>query len=816
MKKLILMFLLSFMFLIIKAQPPKGKGMGMGDMSSDAGVIIGLVYDKGLNTPVEYANLAIYLQTDSSLVTGALTDATGKFFLKEVPFGKYYLTANFIGYEKQIVSNIEINKDSRFKMLDTIYLFQASQELKEIEIYGAKDYMKYEIDKKVLDVAKNPNGTSGSAADVLEGTPSVQVDVDGNVSLRGSTNFTVLIDGKPSVLDANDVLQQTPASMIESIEIITNPSAKYDPEGTSGIINLVLKEKAITGFSGIVNTSVGWNNKYSTDFLFSYRIKKFNFFVGGNYNDMPRIGAGTADRITYNDTISYMTADGTRLHNHGGYGVKAGVDYYINDNNSISMTSNVGKFLFEMNANTNYMYWTQPETFTTYFLSNSLKTVDMKHYSGDLSYQHKFAKKDHQLDVYAFYSNRSGIDAESLKDIYTDANWNDLGISNVQHKSGSTNPKFQTKFKIDYVYPINDKSKIEAGYNGEYSDANFDYVYQDYDNRTDSWVVSDLNSNVSEYINHIEALYFTYTGEFAGFGYQAGLRSEYNKREFKQKTLNEKYPFEKYSFFPSAYISKTLPLEQELQLTYSRRISRPEDWALNPFPLFSDQYSVMVGNPFLEPEYTNSYELNYQKTFGKSFASLETFYRNTDNSITRLSELGNDGRLVTQFANLNSEITYGAELMGNIMIAKFIMLNPTFSIYQYKVKGSVDDVSKVSQSINSDAMLSLMMFLGRTTKLSIMGFYGSPTVTLQGSMSSHWGINSTIKQDLFKKKLSLSLSVRDIFSTMKFEFTTEGVGYTSANTMNPESPVVMFNLSYKINNYTKRDFKTEDNMNIDL
>jgi outer membrane receptor protein involved in Fe transport len=805
-KKMLLFLVLVLAGLISKAQNPQLGGFGM---NTEAGVIIGNVTDKGLATPIEYASVVLYKQTDSTMITGILTDATGGFFLSEVPFGSYYLKADFIGYDSQIISDINLSEDNKFFRIDTIYLEQSSAELEEIEIFAVKDYIKYEIDKKVVNVSQHPNAAGGSAADVLENTPSVTVDMDGNVNLRGSSNFTVLIDGKPTVLDANDVLQQTPASMIETIEIITNPSAKYDPDGTSGIINIVLKEDIVTGVNGIVNASYGTWNKYSADFLLNYRAKKINFFVGADYKDSPRNSESISERENYlTDTIEYIYSSGERGHSHGGYSAKGGLDIYLNDENTLSFSANAGEFIFAMNNNFNYSYWTNPETVNNYFISNGTNEINSTYFNGDVSYQLKLP--DDELNIYGYYSQKTGGSIESQKDTYTDSLWNELEIDNVEHISTNDENRYNVKFKVDYTRTISETTSFEAGYSGEVSTVDYDFLYQNYDNDLNDWVTNSEFTNISSYSNNIQAAYTSISGELLGFGYMAGLRGEYTKRIFEQITMNEDYPFEKFSFFPSAYITKEFGKENQLQFNYSRRINRPQEWFLNPFPMYSDQYSIMYGNPDLEPEYTNSFELNYQKSFGMSFVSVETFYRKTDNVMSRISEIQDDGRLAMFMKNINSETNYGAELMGNFTLFKIMLLNPSFSIYQYKVEGEVDDVSRVKESLNYQGMLSAMFFITKSTKLQIMSFYNSKSATLQGDSEGNIGVRASVKQELFSKKLTLSLSMRDVFGSMKWEYTSTGEGYSLFTSFTPEYPNITFNISYKINNYTKKTFDSEN------
>ncbi len=804
-KLFLVIFLLIANYTLI-AQPPTGGGMST---NSSTGILVGLVYDKGLMTPIEYTNIVLYNQTDSTLITGTLSDDKGGFFLSEIPFGTYFLEADFIGYEKVIINDVIISNETKFLQIDTIYLSQSFSTIDEVEVVGTKSYIMYEIDKKIVNVSQNPNAAGGSAADVLENTPSVSVDMEGNVSLRGSSNFKVLIDGKPTVLDANDVLQQTPADLIETIEIITNPSAKYDPEGTSGIINLVLKENIATGLNGIINASYGTWNKYSTDFLFNYRTKKINYFFGADYKDEPRVGEMTSERETYNsDTTEFLYSSGTRGHAMGGYSAKGGFDYYLNDRNTISLSGNLGEFKFDMNNTNNYTNWNEPSTFKNYYLISGISSVRSKYYTGDVTYSLELPKDE--LTIYGYYAYKNEDNTESNKQSLTDENWNDLGFSVIEHQANNLSVKTEIEAKADYTHTFSETSIFEAGYNGKISLSDFDYVYEDFNAVSNEWILNSTYSNKSDYSNNIQAVYATFSGELAGFGYMAGLRGEYTKRIFTQKTMNQTYPFEKFSFFPSAYITKTFGKENQLQFNYSRRINRPEEWYLNPFPMYSDQYSVMTGNPDLEPEYTNSYELNYQKSFGMSFVSVETFYRKTTNTITRMSELMDDGRLAMVFQNINNETNYGAELMGNLRLFKIMLINPSFSIYQYQVEGEIEDVTKIEKSLNYYAMLSGMFMLGKTTKLQLMGMYVSKSATLQGTQNAHFGMGATLKQELLNKKLTVSLSARNLLNTMKWEFTNTGAGYTEYNLFEPEFPVIKLSVSYKINTYTEKDFKSQE------
>jgi hypothetical protein len=283
--------------------------MNPGNMLKD-GVLRGIVMDDQYKTPVQFANVALFSLRDSTVAGGAVCDESGYFEMTGIAYGKYYVVVDFIGYEKFILNDIKLHPEQKVHDIGTVYLKHIAVDIEEVEITGERNFVEYKIDRKVINISKNINATGGSLVDALENAPSIQVDIDGNVTMRGSSNFKVLIDGKPTVLDANDILQQIPPSSVENIEIITNPSVKYDPDGTTGILNIIMKKEHKSGFSGVINASAGTGDKYTADFLFNYRTEKSNFFIGANYGDRTHSGDGNSMRKTYlTDDTTFLNTD---------------------------------------------------------------------------------------------------------------------------------------------------------------------------------------------------------------------------------------------------------------------------------------------------------------------------------------------------------------------------------------------------------------------------------------------------------------------------------------------------------------------------
>ena len=383
-----------------------------------AGSVTGKIVDSRTNQPVEYATVAIYNQANNSLVTGTITDNDGKFTIDGLKNGTYILKASFIGYDQLEMRDIVV--DGGVKQLGTIKLSTSDAEIEEVEVVAKKKDISYQLDKKVINLSTDINADNGSAADALEGVPSVDVDIDGNVSLRGSSNFTVLIDGKPTALDAADVLKQTPAAMIENIEIITNPSAKYDPEGTTGIINLVTKKNVVQGLNGVVNANVGSQGRVGGDFLLNKRSGKVNFFVGGYINQRGNKFHGESNRITknvwndertaYTDKYVNQTND-NKNRNHGG-GLRTGLDIYFDDNNLLNFSIEGGLWGGKNTGDNTYDNWTQLVGSDDIFdkedvLSESNDKNNSKYFNTNFSYTHNFLGKGHKIVAGGFFSHNN-------------------------------------------------------------------------------------------------------------------------------------------------------------------------------------------------------------------------------------------------------------------------------------------------------------------------------------------------------------------------------------------------------------------------
>lgn len=775
-----------------------------------SGIIKGKIFDVRTGNPLPYSSIAIYHLQDSSLITGAISGDEGSFEIRKVPFGRFYAEVKYIGYNRKVVSDIRITTESSNINLGDIKLSEASEQLEEVTVTAERSGVEYRLDKKIINIGANLNAMGGSAAHALENVPSITVDIDGNVALRGSSNFTVLIDGKPSPLEGSDALRQIPASAVDNIEIITNPSAKYDPDGLAGIINVVTKKCALDGFSGVVNTSVGTGDKYRGDFLINYKNDKLSMFFGADYTDENRTGERNISQMTLqNDTAKYIDHTGNGPFNRSGYTIKGGVGYKLNGKNNIALEGSYGYANFGRSSNENFKEYTIPSSIESYYLLSESDARFEDFYTLTLNYEKLFGDKDHKLTSYVYYSKEWGGSNERINQYITDENWaidDDNAYKIFIEEPGRES---ELRYQLDYTRPSGVQGKLEAGYQWRNDRENESYYFNEWNNDLNEWIDNALYTNSLVYKRDLQSVYGIYANKILGLDYQLGLRGEYTFRSVKNAKSEIPSELERFDYFPTIHLSKKIGKQDQSQANYSRRIRRPRGFELDPFVNYMDPNTARVGNPDLLPEYVDSYELTYQKGLGKSFISLESYYRLTHDAMTRVTELQDDGTRLLTTKNLNEEHAMGAEIMLNFLVNNWFNFTVSGNVYQYKLVGTISDSDISNSSTNYDARGNVNFRITPTTRLQIQGFYQGPSVTAQGKREDFLMTSAAVKQDFFKEKLSATLQIQDIFGTATTNFTNVGDNFYDTINMKRESQVVMLTLSFRINNYKKQNDQRE-------
>mgnify|MGYP006282379279 CR=1 FL=1 len=755
--------------------------------------ISGKVIDKTTQNPVEYATAVLLEPGDSTQVSGIATGISGRFTLQPESPGTYILQISFVGY-RDYYQKVSIGPNSRKLNLGKIPLKKKASDIEEVTVQASEYSMDYEIDKKVVHVDEQYSSISGDAADILKALPSVQVDIEGNVSLRGNTNFTVLIDDRPTVLEANEALQQIPATSIKDIEIITNPSAKYDPEGTAGIINIITKKDALMGISGIVHLNAGLDEKYGGDFQFNYKNDDIKAFIGADYNTRKYPGTMELENRTYrDDTTFFLTSEGSNTDEDRDYSFRAGLDWYLNEKSTLSISSRYGSGRNQEVSRTLYNEWNSFNTSKTTYTSRENGKREHEFVALNTEFTHEFDSTDHQLDVrlMMYQYDGDGYNRNALINASDD-------IQSSQ-KSMEGGPSKGLRYRMNYLKPFTEKLEMELGTQGRLTHSNeWNEMYQ-YSILTNKYVLQDEFSHESVYERSIHAAYGLVKGNLDKFQYQLGFRGEYTYRDITIKDRDGATKINRWDYFPTAHFSYTLPHKQQLMASYTRRIDRPHSWFMEPFYTWEDAYNIRKGNPDLKPEYIDSWELGYQNDFNNSSFSAELYYRKTTNQIEWVQSVYEDNIMLQTFENVGEDYNMGSEVMFNTNFASWWENSLTGNFYRYRVKGKINGQSFDKSSFSYTFNWNQTFHLNDQLQIQLNPEYEGPEVEAQEREKASFEVDGAVRYALFHDKLSMTLQVRDIFSTGKHEEIIDEENFYNYRLHENKTPIVMFNVTWHIN-----------------
>jgi outer membrane receptor protein involved in Fe transport len=788
--------------------------------------VSGKIIDEKTNKPLEYVNTALFLVADSTLITGTITGSDGTFDIQTTKPGEYYLVADFIGFEKKTIQNINLKPENNSFDAGEIRIKHSIVGIDEVEVVAEKPFITYHLDKKVVDVSKNPSAQGGTAVDALENVPSIQTDMEGNVSLRGSSNFTVLIDGRQTTLTGTDALNQIPASAINKIEIITNPSVKYDPDGTTGIINIISKKGRLKGHSMVINTSLGNSPVIGGDAIYSYRKEKLTFNGSINYRNSGRtmhrfndqyisyVNDNTGDVDSVRNLVNKIDGSGA----HRNAGIKAGIDYEVVEGNIMNIGFSYRDFLFNRESNSRISNYTGTP-YQTNNISSDYFGVNIKGWQVNVGDKHVFNNnQQHYFSFDAMYQTRGGFQSNGIESRLTDQDWVIYGQDTVDRKTRTEVSGYSYRVEIDYMQPLSEKFYFEAGYTLRIESNIQEYSYLTRDIEMLQWnVLADFDDK-SYYSRNINAGWALFKGELIGLAFNGGLRLEHTDRNLETVKDNYKFNYNYLGYYPSFSVSKELNKGNTLQVSYSKRINRPRPWHLNPFPRLSDGYSIFQPNPELEPEYASAYEINLQKSLGGiSFLSLETFYHYTKNKLERLQMTENDTLYVYTMINQGSDQRFGAELGGHIKVNKWFSFIPGITAYYYRLDGKYLGAPKVVTSSVINSQLTGNFIFPTKTRLQIKGSYRGPEEEIDEREEAMYWMSAAIRQEFLNRKLAVTFRIDDIFSSRKrtgIVYSENSIVYTERYRDSPNF-VLSVNLRLNQNNDKKRgrsdDYSNGDN-----
>jgi outer membrane receptor protein involved in Fe transport len=774
------------------AQPGPGAGQGMV-----AGSITGSVYDADLNVPIEYANIVLHSQRDSAQVNGTVTDKTGRFILAGVRPGRYYVEISFIGYRDKTVKDVAVGPGA-VRDLSRIDLRQTAVAVQGVEATAERPRLEYRIDKKIVDVAHQPTPPNGTAVDALENVPSVKVDDDGNVSLRGSGSFKVLVDGRPSPLEGSEALQQIPASTIDNIEIITNPSAKYDASGPAGILNVVLKKQRQSGLSSITNLKGGTDGSYGGDFLLGYRLDGTSLYAGADYNRRQFPGTRNAEGWTADSAsgdTTYLVSRGTGTRGGVPYGMRAGADIRVGKTDRVTVGGRFGRRGWSSAQLSTDSETVRPSGGINVYTTGDTSSSSGLYYSASVDEVHNFGRQGHDLAAHASYRGRGGSE-NSTNSQQTG------GVLTGGQRTTESGPSQDLSVNLDYTLPLREEDKFEAGYQASIDRSHDSTGTWTYDTVSRSYLYDSGYSHVIASSDDVHALYSTYSASFKPFGFEAGLRGEYAHRAIELVDSSRTFTVGGLDLFPTLHLSYSLANGHEVMGSYTRRIERPDGWELEPFLTWWNPHLVRRGNPDLKPEYYDSYELGYQMPIGPSRITLDGYYRMTHNKVEDVTSNYAPGVLLRSVANVGTDHSAGAEVQADLQLLKWLGFNLTGDIYDYRVMGALNGVDFSSHSFNWEGNASADIRLTTDTRLQLRARYSGPTATAQGKESGFFMSTASLRQQFFSRRLSLNLQAIDLFRSAGHEETSQGDGfYTHFRFRRSHAPTFALGLTWNFNNF---------------
>lgn len=761
--------------------------------------IAGQIVDGNTKKGIPFATVSIISVRDNKVVTGDVADEKGYFKINELKPGRVKILYSFIGYVSLTSDTLFLNPAKPEVVLGVIKLFTSTKQIAQATVQAERGMLQMAIDKKVFNVEKNVLANGGSANDVLQTIPSITVDLEGNLSLRGSGNVTVLIDGRPSTLtgtDRNAVLEQIPSSAIESVELITNPSAKYDPDGTSGIINIVLKKNKQASLNGSVNSSVtSGTGRYNLGYNLNFKNKKWNISTGYSLRRNQVNTKSLNTRTNFNVDTTFTDQTGLNHNENTNHVIRLGVDRYINSRSTIGFTStfsNSNKLSNGVSDNTNY----NVSHLQTDALSR-LNTSTDKNLNLDLglNYRKTFLKPKEELTADMSFSKNT-TDANAIYG--TTSTINTFHLYQNAISDGAVN---LAALKLDYTNPIDEQSKLETGFKVSYRSNDADYKVSD--NSTGDTVLNINQSNHFIYAELIKAAYANYSKTIGQWGIQVGLRAEHALIETDQRTIGVKNKTPYLSFFPSVYFARKLSTDQEIQLNYTRRINRPQVNNLNPFTDFSDPRNLRTGNPNLKPEYVDAYELSYIKYWKKNTLTSTVYLRQTNDQIQRYRTVDTLGVSTVTFQNLNFSRNFGFEFIAVTELMKYWTLTSNLNLFRNEI-AALNNSAEVKSGSNSSIKLMSTTKLPKLIDIQISGNYNSAGVTAQGEFKEMYSFDLGFKKDLFKNKAVLSVNISDLFNTRMMRFDSYGINFSQYTKFKRDTQFLTFSLIYK---FGKADFQ---------
>lgn len=759
----------------------------------DGGKLVGKVVETPSNNPVPFATVAVLLARDSSLVDGMTTDENGAFTISNVRSGKYIVRVTNMGYETKFVSNVQVAPEANLTDLGLIQIASVSQKLAEVVIKGEKSMIVDDIDKKMITIGKDLLATSNNVSDLLEKLPAVSLDENGSPQVRGKGNVIVLIDGKPSNLYGNDlptVLQSFPAELIERIDVMTTPSAKYEGEGASGVIDIITKKVKIRGTSGGARLSYGTRGNVNGGGNINIRSGKFGLNASANGQARNTFWKRRLNRQNFlTNEVSELNQAGTGYNKNQSLFGRVGANYDINDKNTIEAGVS-----YSLNGNNNRSDIANKTSLPSGLITQQFQRLSISDGSGDnvsmsLDYRKKFDKKDQLLTFSANYSTGAS-DGTSYYDQESDS------LSLQRHQQNLRNNNNKSLFlNSDYTWPLTDKARLEMGVRARISNNDNVNAFYNLDNEDNSYIFDPNISNVFAYKNSIYTGYMTFSQKTDLWGIRAGLRLTDSDQYINQVSANRDFSVHFLTLIPSLALTRKLDEFSQVKINYSRRVQRPEASWLNPFTDVSDPRNIQTGNPNLRPEFVHKAEMGYSKYEDTGGWGPSLFMDYSNNAITRLRTINADGVSLTQYDNVGRELSYGFETDFSQKLGEVVKINASGRVFRSEVVSEMAQIDNRTWSYSGN--LNAFFTLPMDFRASAYVNYEGPRAIAQGTREGVFVANMGIRKDIMEKKATLSFNVQDIFLSRAYKSQLATTSYVQNSLWQQTNRLVNLTFQYR-------------------
>ncbi|TVR79041.1 MAG: TonB-dependent receptor [Chitinophagaceae bacterium] len=769
--------------------------------------VSGTLKDAKTNEVLEFAQVVFMSPEDSSTVSAATTGLDGS-FTTEINPGSYILKSSYIGYQS-ITREITI-EEGRNRLGDLLVEI-SSEELREVEISAAASLFRTEADRRIFNVENMTVSDGGTAIQLLENLPSVQVDEEGGISLRGSSNILIFINGRPTNISGDDVesvLEQYPADAIKSVELITNPSARYDAEGIGGIINIILKEERRGGINGQVNASAATGHRYSGGLNLNFRRDNFNIFANYNYQYRQNRQTSETFRENFSPTATPFLDQNFNTRNYNNtHLIRTGIEYDLTENSTVRLFSNIN--LRTVDRERTYYNRFKNENLDLDSMSVRFLTEDRdsRNFEFGGSYSLSLNEGSSSLNIQSSYSDDETDRIEYFDQYFITEGYVVLPEKGLDQTYERPVRNKMFLFQTDFEHSLSTENEraIETGVKLTLTEQNREQIFNELNPVTNEYVENEFITNSFDYNEDVYAAYFIFRDNIDRFSYQAGLRTEYTITESFQPKIDSIHTNNYINLFPSVFLSYSLSENQDVQVNYSRRIRRPGMRSLMPFINAQDLLNLRLGNPYLEPEITDNIELSYIQSWEKYMLSASIYHRNTQNGITRAITSFDEQTSVVTWLNAAQRNNTGLELVNYFRLSNNFDATLTGNFYYSVLSGDINGSPFSDESFSWTLSLMSNIRIPKVFNVQVTGNYSGPMVFPQGRIKSRYGVNVGFRRNIMNNNGTISLNFSDIFGTQRFRFENTNENFYQEREFNWETSVITLAFTYRFRGYSERD-----------